>query len=132
MRSKGKIILLAAVAALVLVPALCWGEMYVEGYVGGNLGANTDIDITAGATATAKDAKVDPAVIGGVKFGYWFTKEGFLGYDYPDWMKYLGVALDLSYNNLDFKRQEVQVNGGRAFIWDQGRAFTIGFMFNGR
>ncbi|OPX20325.1 MAG: hypothetical protein BZ151_04500 [Desulfobacca sp. 4484_104] len=137
MRSKGKIILLAAIAALVLVPALCWAEMFVEGYVGGTFGANSDVDVSAaGASATLDDAKIDPSVIGGLKVGYWFTKEGFLGYDYPDWMKYLGFALDLSYHNLDLRPQETRVTGvpGIASIrsWDDGRAFTVGFMFMGR
>ncbi|MDD3581063.1 MAG: outer membrane beta-barrel protein [Desulfobacca sp.] len=139
MRSKGKIIITAAIAALVLVPALCWAEMFVEGYVGGNIGDNTHIDLrAAGVTARAENARIDPSAMGGIKVGYWFTKEGFLGYDYPDWMKYLGFVLDLSYHNLDFRRQEVRIvgptvpPGTRAFIWEEGRAFTIGFMFNGR
>jgi len=139
MRSKGKMILVAAIAALVLVPALCGAEMYVEGYIGGSIVDNTHIDLNVGGTTfRAEDARVDPSVLGGIKLGYWFTKEGFLGYDYPDWMKYLGFALDLSYQNLDFRRQQVNVVGGalppktKAWLWDEGRAFTIGFMFNGR
>ncbi|MDD3581064.1 MAG: hypothetical protein PHW74_08585 [Desulfobacca sp.] len=131
MRSKGKMVLVAAMVALIMVPALCGAEMFVEGYVGGNFGANTDIKVSSGGkTDTIGDARLDPAVLGGIKIGYWFTKEGFLGYNYPDWMKYLGVSLDLSYNNLDFRRQQIEGDGTRA--WTEGRAFTVALMFTGR
>ncbi|MFP3868247.1 MAG: outer membrane protein [Desulfobacteraceae bacterium] len=156
MKSKGKMILLAAVAALVLVPALCWGEVYVEGYVGGTFSDNADMSATTNhpiGTVRAYEnhnipGRIDPSVIGGVKFGTWFVKEGFLGYNYPDWMKYLGFYLDVSYHKHDFRHQRMDSTGvdrippifGSAPIPDSvdnvfksdGDVFTVAFMFAAR
>lgn len=156
MRNKGKMILLAAVAALVLVPALSWGEVYVEGYVGGSLGDNSSMSCTTlhpiGGNLAYENhnipGRIDPSVIGGVKFGTWFVKEGFLGFNYPDWMKYLGFYLDLSYNKVDYRHQRMNSVAvdqippvfGNAPIpgwvdnifYAKGDVFTAAFMFAGR
>ena len=41
---------------------------------------------------------------GGVKLGTWFVREGTLGFDYPDWMKYLGFYLDFKVHRLVYER----------------------------
>lgn len=81
---------------------------------------------------------IDPAVVGGLKVATWFVKEGFLGMNYPDWIKDLGFYLDFSYHRLNFS----QVTG----IWrnptvpesfldtfsSKGNAVTLAFMFAAR
>jgi len=113
---KGYLVLAAALlAALVVLPGPAKSEMYVEGYLGGNFAANAGMSPTFSTPATlgtttfsGKDnipGRIDPAFMGGLKFGYWFVKEGFLGYNYPEWAKYFGVYLDFSAHRLNFKRQ---------------------------
>ena len=88
---------------------------------------------------------VEPAVIGGLKLGTWFTKEGFLGYSgYPDWCKYLGFYLDFSYSKLNYTHSNsytaisllnpfVTSNASAPTTFSsQGMAATLAFMFAGR
>jgi opacity protein-like surface antigen len=97
------------------------------------------------------NASADPYVIGGLKLGTWFVPTGFLGYNYPDWMKYLGFYIDFSFQKLDFHHQPATfgagVSGkaenyyrydfaasgsGTSTFWSQGYAPTLAFMFAGR
>jgi len=94
------------------------------------------------------NSSLDPAVIGGLKLGTWFTKEGFLGYSgYPDWCKYLGFYLDFSYSKLNYMHSSTPTgivfnavaSGGPVFYGNtsstfssQGMAATLAFMFAGR
>ncbi len=51
---------------------------------------------------------IDPYVVGGVKFGYWFTPYGTYAISgMPDWMKYFGFYTDFSYQKLNFGDQMV-------------------------
>lgn len=50
----------------------------------------------------------NPFFTGGLKLGIWFDKTGITGgYNLPDWAKYFGFYLDLSYHNLNYARQTV-------------------------
>jgi len=115
-----KIGVLAVVMAVgLLLAGAAQAEMYIEGYLGGNfassigqtvnvhgVGAGTGAVPTfaAGVNVQANHhlkwgGAVDPTVIGGVKLGTWFVKEGVLGWSgYPDWAKYFGFYTDLSYH----------------------------------
>jgi hypothetical protein len=87
-----------------------------------------------------------PAFVGGLKIGTWFVKEGFLGFNYPDWMKYFGFYLDLSYHRLNIRGpvnvEEYDVVGGittldsedtrSGTIKADGRVVTLAFMFAAR
>ncbi|MEW6658259.1 MAG: hypothetical protein AB1424_06340 [Thermodesulfobacteriota bacterium] len=138
---------------LLALPGLARGEMYIEAYLGGVQGANAAMSATnnhpGGAFQTVEQhsipGKLDPSVIGGLKLGTWFVKEGFLGMNYPDWMKYLGFYLDFSYHRLNFRNQS-----GKTVAYDnflniprgsttttnlfasEGTAATLAFMFAGR
>ena len=63
--------------------------------------ANTDVGV--GSNVTFSNVKIDPTVIGGVTIGYDFVNAGFLAYNWPDWMKYFGVAGDFTYNNISIR-----------------------------
>jgi hypothetical protein len=157
-------------AAMVILPGAAKAEMYVEAYIGGVQGANSSINssishpsdpraVGAFGTGTASEVfqvqgGLDPAVLGGMKVGTWFVKEGTLGYDYPDWMKYLGFYLDFSYHRLNFANQPLgslqstfRVNSGAALgtkfpttvdplfgtkSSSEGDVATLAFMFAAR
>lgn len=81
-------------------------------WVGGELGAswlgNADIKISGNPVlgdTTIKNVRFEPAVIGGLTVGYDFVKGGFLGYDWPEWMKYFGIVVDFTYNRVSIKQQ---------------------------
>ena len=99
------------VLTLVALPGVAQSAMWVGGKGGGNFAGSPDIDITnwpaAGVTTTWKSVKIEPSVIGGITIGYDFIKEGFLGYDWPTWMKYFSFATDFTYNRFDMRRQYI-------------------------
>ncbi|MHB8068646.1 MAG: hypothetical protein ACYDIC_12195 [Desulfobaccales bacterium] len=142
------------VAGLLVASIPARGEMYVEAYLGGVQGANTGMDLSSNHPGTFggtifqtleihhTPGRLDPAVIGGLKIGTWFVKEGFLGFNYPGWMKYLGFYLDFSYHRLDFRHQsgktvsfDYLVGGSNPTtnnFSSEGTAATLAFMFAGR
>jgi opacity protein-like surface antigen len=99
--------LLFLVLTLVALPGVASSAMWVGVELGGNFVASPDIDIKGGGapTFTYKSARVEPSVIAGVTLGYDFVKEGFAGYNWPDWMKYFSFATDFTYNRMDFRQQ---------------------------
>jgi hypothetical protein len=147
-------------AALLIGPGGAKAEMYVEGYIGGVMASSTPMSATANHFPVAGLPWVaherhsipgkfdDAAVVGGLKIGTWFVKEGFLGMNYPDWMKYFGFYTDFSYHRLNFRRQRmnsvatdlVPPTFGVAPIpgevinefSSEGTAATWAFMFAGR
>ena len=161
MNRISKVRFLLVMAVLLALPVAGQAEVYVEGYLGGVQGANTsmssnysttvpNIPPTPGITTYVGShnmpGRLDPAVLGGLKLGTWFVKEGFLGLNYPDWMKYFGFYLDFCVHRLDFRRQlgnyshtiliggvtpYMTANGGLTF-WSEGFAPTLAFMFAAR
>jgi opacity protein-like surface antigen len=90
---------------------------------------------------------LSPAVLGGLKVGTWFVKEGFLGFNYPEWMKFFGFNLDFSYHRLDFSTQKfsslvsffrpgvqtpITGNTFPTSFESNGKAATLAFMFSAR
>jgi opacity protein-like surface antigen len=134
------VMILAAV--LLVLPVGAKAEMYVEAYLGGafagDLSDRTNVNVGGAALVNTRIPGVaQPAVIGGLKVGTWFVKEGFLGFNYPDWMKYLGFYIDFSFHRLDLKNQNVGTNiGGVPFfnadIKSEGTVATLAFMFAAR
>ena len=174
------------VAALLVFPGAAKSEMYIEGYLGG-VGVSNSSQSFSGSgsgatgdfTAPPPEAEINnfgtastwtatgripgrfdnPFFTGGLKLGLWFDRTGVTGgYNWPDWAKYFGFYLDLSYHNLDFRRQNVrgqfdmatlnvftastgaqtidlftQSGGGTAGTFSSnGRMFTLAFMFAAR
>jgi hypothetical protein len=105
-------------------------EMYGEVYLGGVQGLDTSMsgNFAGSAPITASGlpipggfefvstfpetysgrfsnpGKLKPAVQGGLKLGTWFVREGTLGFDYPDWMKYFGFYVDFKVHRLSYER----------------------------
>jgi hypothetical protein len=146
MERLGKIWGVLFLSMLLTVPVATQAEIYVEAYVGGVQGANAPMSPSSTVTVFQQGffyytdtfripGRLDPAVVGGLKVGTWFVKEGVLGYNYPAWMQYLGFYLDFSYHRLNFRRQEGVMEGGLIFpqtFWSEGTAATLGFMFAAR
>ena len=161
MKKRGKICLVAALALLLALSTVAQAEMYVEGFLGGNTAANlggasfhqSDVEQPPngdnGPTGPIEsflnfqsNGATAPAVVGGARIGTWFVPTGFLGYAYPDWMKYLGFYTDISYHKLNVNRQSVRVddfNDAGVFqgsfpgeFYSEGYVFTWAFMFAGR
>ncbi|MBI5238825.1 MAG: hypothetical protein HY887_10490 [Deltaproteobacteria bacterium] len=150
--------LLLLAALLVALPGPAPAEMYVEAYLGGVQGANaplrtnmsevvsipTEVQIDFGFNTGRVPGRLDPAVLGGVKLGTWFVKEGFLGMNYPSWMQYFGFYLDFMMHRLNFRQQSgnavstVTVGGttvtlhGSITFSSEGVAPTLAFMFAAR
>lgn len=138
--------LLAAV--LMVLPVGAKAEMYIEAYLGGVQAASDDQAFTVTrpeANEVARfrfDGRFDPAFMGGLKIGTWFVREGFLGFNYPDWMKYLGFYIDFSYHRLNLRRTGGHFNdfiggalaaSGVPFnFFSEGNAATLAFMFAAR
>jgi len=148
---------LALILALIVLPVPVKAEMYIEAYLGGVQGATENQNFTTTTSDTFGfggltgvynhriPGRLDPAVMGGLKIGTWFVKEGFLGFNYPDWMKYLGFYLDFSYHRLDFQRQTSSTAVTHTFgafgpsvgtapneFFSEGTAATLAFMFAAR
>jgi opacity protein-like surface antigen len=133
-------------AALLTLPGPAKAEMYLEAYLGANLpdNFNTAGDIAGYEGPTDHDrgtfpGKGDAAVIGGLKLGTWFVPTGFLGYSYPDWMKYFGFYTDFSFHRLDARRQQFGFRDatdgdpvGLADFHSEGTVATWAFMFAAR
>jgi hypothetical protein len=138
------------VLSLVLAhPPAARAEIYVEAYVGGEraltvfapyLSINTPHPLLGSREEHQTRGGFDFSVIGGLKLGTWFVPEGFLGYNYPAWMKYFGFYLDFSYHRHNFLRatgHSEAYNGGVQVadthnFWSEGHAATLAFMFVGR
>jgi len=149
---KMKKVLVAALALLALAVGTAQAEMYVEGYLGGNIVATSPQPLELSVNPLfAQPANVDlqyPSTaqisfMGGLKVGTWFVKEGFLGFNYPNWMKYLGFYLDFSFHKLNIQRSigsqkmfVTFVNRPSGFqyykFFSQGNLVTVAFMFTFR
>ena len=138
------VLLLAA--ALLAVPGPAGAEMYIEGYLGANTAASFDTSFSVINTADESEPArgtlpggPNAAVIGGLKVGTWFVPTGFLGCNYPDWMKYFGFYTDFSFHRLDARQQQFSFRDpvdndflGSADFKSEGTVATWAFMFAAR
>ena len=136
-------VLAVVMATAFLFVGVASAEMYVEGYIGGAFAQSLDLEgsvsvagIGSVSGTTDRSLGTSPSVIGGVKLGTWFVPTGFLGYSYPDWMKYFGFYTDFSYQTLNARRQAIATLPAPAFgtldIQSEGMVATWAFMFAAR
>ena len=164
MKKTWAVVGMVLLAALLVLPGPASSEMYVEGYLGG-VGVASDsinrshgpFDLGDGGTRTFNEnfpGRFDnPFFTGGMKLGLWFDRTGITGgYNWPDWMKYFGFYIDLSYHNLDYRKQNGTLTGTLRYpgggpgypeggpesetlpmtFSSNGRMFTLAFMFAAR
>ena len=103
--------LLLMAAVLFIMPGTGGAAMWIGGQIGANFVVNGDVKNNPNALDIdrLKNVKTDPAFLGGIIIGYDFVKEGFLGYGWPNWMKYFSMAIDLTYNDFNQSSQQVHV-----------------------
>jgi opacity protein-like surface antigen len=118
---KGKILWMAVIAAMVLVPTMSWGQtavatkaldpsFMVELYGGGGAGTtasrifrDTRLPSFGQNFQISGSNSLDAYALGGLKIGYWFNPRGTYGIAaLPEWMKYVGFYTDFSYQKLNF------------------------------
>ncbi len=152
---KGKLICLAVLAALVLVPTMSWAQakaapalsepsFFIELYLGGGGGLKQGDAIRqvsspflAVPISVNIPGNISPFVIGGLKFGYWFSPYGTYALGgLPDWARYFGFYTDFSYHKLDFGNQNgtwrLPAANGTFNADSSGSVATWAFMFAGR
>jgi opacity protein-like surface antigen len=137
MRKTYVVLGLMLALTLVLSPGSAQALMWVGAQGGVNVIANTDIGLSESGEGgiTLPNVKFDnPQAIGGVNIGYVFVKEGFLGYDYPDWMKYFMFSVDFTYNTFEIRTQDVKIGGYPYNIGPdkKGAMPVLTFLFMGR
>jgi opacity protein-like surface antigen len=134
--------------ALLSLSAPAKAEMYVEAYLGGvkagDLGTSTTWNyptIPGFHDDVSLPGVSDTSVIGGLKLGTWFVPTGFLGFNYPEWMKYFGFYTDFNYHRLDLRNAQGHAtdvfNGTPIFDFpitfkSEGSVATWAFMFAAR
>jgi opacity protein-like surface antigen len=124
------------VLAMVLISAPAQAAMWVGVELGPSFAANTDFRKSEGGepNETIYGMYSRPSVMGGITAGYDFINQGFLGYDWPDWAKYFGVAVDFSYQKLYFPQQTRTVREGAVSAVENIHNFkctlpTLSFLF---
>jgi len=130
-------VLLGLMLALTLVCAgTARAGMWVGAQGGVNVIANSDISFHEGDgdQGTFPNVRRDnPQILGGLSVGYDFVKEGFLGYNYPDWMKYFSFFIDLTFNRADVRKQFINATwNGTIYKEDiqiHGWQTCLSFMF---
>jgi len=108
-KSINFLLLLLLVAAFFLVmPGVGRAALWIGVQGGPNFVASGDVKGEA-EYRRFRDVKTEPAVLGGVIIGYDFVKDGFLGYDWPNWFKYFSLAIDITYSDFSQKAQDVKI-----------------------
>jgi opacity protein-like surface antigen len=104
-------VLALPMAAMLLLPGMVWGGMWVGLQAGLNYIPNTNIveKPFLEEQRTYENVKFDVNFLGGLTVGYDFVNEGFLYRAWPDWMKYFSLVLDSTYENISFQHQRVTV-----------------------
>ncbi len=146
-KSKRFSLTLVILTWLILGAGEALAEVYVEGYAGYVKTATVFREYLVMTThhpalGTSEEhhtrGTFRPAVIGGVKVGTWFVPDGFLGADYPPWLRHFGVYLDFCYHRQNFRYrvgpsiQNLGVAVDRNSFDSNGNTITLALMFAGR
>jgi opacity protein-like surface antigen len=113
-----KAVLVGLTLALLLAPGMVQAGMWISAEGGANFTASTSVNI-AEENEKFTPVKREPAALGGLMIGYDFVKEGFLGYNYPDWMKYFSFVTDVTYNKAEVRKQLVTETEGGGAGWHE-------------
>lgn len=108
---------------VVLVLTLIFGAvatsgaaMYIGTQFGPNFNSSMDIQVSGQfPNRTIYNMKPRTGFTTGLVFGYDFVRTGTGAAAYPDWMKYFGVMVDVSYTQMNFSAQNRSVSPAGAF-----------------
>jgi opacity protein-like surface antigen len=88
--------------------------MYFGTQFGPNFNSSMDVKVNAPfVNNTLTNMKARTGFTSGLLFGYDFVNYGTGAYPYPDWMKYFGVMVDVSYTQMNFSSQGRLLNSGQ-------------------
>lgn len=115
MRNK----LITVVLAITLVFGLAVTSdagMYVGTQFGPSFNTSMDIQVSGNfPNRTIYSMKPRTGFTSGLVFGYDFVNTGIGVYPYPDWMKYFGVMVDVSYTQMNFSAQRRDISPAGTF-----------------
>jgi opacity protein-like surface antigen len=134
-------------AALLAMSGVAQSEMWIGGQIGGNFPLKSTLELEGpfinalgvpGGAVDLEDVQWRPSVIGGVQIGYNFNNTGFGAYNWPDWMRFFGFAIDFTYNALHAPDQNVNIaindqtiaTGVPLGMRLDGREYCLSFLFN--
>ena len=146
MKKQGKNCFMMVMVLLLTMSVAAQAEVYMESFLGGTTAANlgsaslqlNELPPVGNARFSVNSGKVQPSLIGGGRLGTWFVPGGFLGFNYPKWMKYFGFYTDVSYQALNLKEVTIQPNSLNVGLSPgveystSGLVVTWAFMFAGR
>jgi hypothetical protein len=146
MKKQGKNCFMMVMVLLLTLPVAAQAEVYMESLLGGaaaaNLGSGSlqlnELPPVGSTNFSVNTGSVQPSLIGGGRLGTWFVPGGFLGFNYPKWMKYFGFYTDVSYQALNVNGVSIQPKSSN-LVSSPGGEFSTGgfvvtwaFMFAGR
>ncbi|MBU4232710.1 MAG: outer membrane beta-barrel protein [Proteobacteria bacterium] len=82
---------------------------------GPNFVTDTTVKLDAKYGYGLKEFRTNTSLLGGIIIGYDFVKEGYLGYKWPNWMKYFSMAIDLTYNDFSQPPQTARLQSPKVF-----------------
>jgi opacity protein-like surface antigen len=107
--------LLLMVAFSLSLPGVGETAMWIGVQGGPNFVTDTTVKFDANYGYGLKRFRTDTSLLGGIIIGYDFVKEGFLGYKWPNWMKYFSMAIDLTYNDFSQPPQTARLQSPTVF-----------------
>jgi opacity protein-like surface antigen len=147
MKKKTYVVGLAVVlAALLAMSGVAQSEMWIGGHLGGNFPLKSTVTgSAAGQDVDFEDVEWSPTVIGGAQIGYNFNNTGFGAYNWPDWARFFGFAIDFTYNRLHAPSQDVAISANDQTLFTnvptglllpqtggrlEGHEYCLSFLFN--
>ena len=146
MKIQGKNCFMMVMVLLLTLSVAAQAEVYVESFLGGTTAAQlgsaslqvNELPPVGSTRFSINSGSVQPSLLGGGRLGTWFVPGGFLGFNYPNWMKYFGFYTDVSYQALNVNGVSIQPNSSNLVFSPGGDFSTSGFvvtwafMFAGR
>jgi outer membrane protein W len=146
MKKQGRNCFMMVMVFLLTLSVAAQAEVYVESFLGGTTAANlgsasfqlNELSPVGSTRFSVNNGSAQPSLIGGGRLGTWFVPGGFLGFNYPNWMKYFGFYTDVSYQALNVNGVSIQPNSSNLGSSSAGEFSTSGFvvtwafMFAGR
>jgi len=109
--------------------------MWVGTEFGPNFNSAMDVKISGPlVNNTISNMRPRTGFTSGLVFGYDFVRTGTGAAAYPDWMRYFGVMVDVSYTQMNFSAQNRTIGGGAVFSSPSvdGGNTALTFLFTGK
>jgi opacity protein-like surface antigen len=134
MRNKFITVVLA-ITLIFGMTTIASSEMYIGGQFGPNFNSSMDVKVSGPfATNTIYNMKPRTGFTSGLVFGYDFVNYRTGAANYPDWMRYFGVMVDVSYTQMNFSAQRRTVANNKTIFSPSvdGGNTALTFLFTGK